>query len=208
MKFWAALPLLLMPACGLAQTPASPQIMTDVQAGQFFQAEQLAATTGDPLVGKLVTFFRLINPGGGSADEIQAFITANPDWPMQGLLKLREIQASGLYQPPIPATTPPFLMQVQALHEAGQDEEAAQLWESQGKAAMAAADADEQLLFWPAQNLLARALLQNDDAKSAYQVVIAVSPPIAGTEARGQIVDRDFLAGFLLLRFLNQPQEA
>ncbi|MDE1906867.1 MAG: lytic transglycosylase domain-containing protein, partial [Rhodospirillales bacterium] len=37
---------------------------------------------------------------------------------------------------------------------------------------------------------------------------IAVSPPIAGTEARGQIVDRDFLAGFLLLRFLNQPQEA
>ena len=208
MKFWAALPLLLMPACGLAQTAATPQIMTDVQAGQFAQAEQLATATGDPLVTKLVTFFRLISSGGGSADEIQAFITANPDWPMQGLLKLREIQASGLYQPPIPTITPPFLTQVQALHEAGQDEAAAQLWESQGKAAMAAADADEQLLFWPAQNLLARALLQNNDAKDAYQVVIAANPPITGAEARGQIVDRDFFAGFLLLRFLKQPQEA
>lgn len=208
MKFWAALPLLLMPACALAQTAASPQIVTDVQAGQFSQAEQLAATTGDPLVGKLVTFFRLISSGGGSADEIQAFMDANPDWPMQGLLKLREIQASGLYEPPTPTMTPPFITQVQALHAAGQDEEASQLWQSQGKAAMAAADADQQLLFWPAQNLLARALLQAGDAKDAYQVVTAASPTITGTRARGQIIDRDFLAGFLLLRFLKQPQEA
>ncbi len=208
MKFLAALPLLFMPVCALAQTAASPQIMADVQAGQFFQAEQLATATKDPLVVKLVTFFRLISPGGGSADEIQAFINANPDWPMQGLLHLREIQASGLYQPAIPTTTPPFITQAQALQEAGQDEEAAQLWQSQGKAAMAAADPEQQLLFWPAQNELARALLEEGDPKAAYRVVIAVNPPISGATAREQIIDRDFLAGFLLLRFLNQPQEA
>jgi soluble lytic murein transglycosylase-like protein len=208
MKFLAALPLLLMPACALAQTAASPQIMTDVQAGQFSQAEQLATATGDPLVEKLVTFFRLINPGGGSADEIQAFINANPDWPMQGLLALRETQASGLYQPPVPIITPAFITQARALHSAGQDVAAAQLWESQGKAAMGAADPDQQLLFWPTQNALARALLQEGDAKNAYQVVIAVDPPISGTTAREQIADRDFFAGFLLLRFLKQPQEA
>lgn len=208
MKFLAALPLLLLPAAALAQTAASPQIMTDVQAGQFPQAEQLATATGDPLVEKLVTFFRLTNPGGGSADEIQAFIKANPDWPLQGLLKLREVQASGLYQPPVPTIAPDFITQVQTLHSQSQDEAAAQLWESQGKAAMAAADPEQQLLFWPAQNALARALLQEGDAKNAYQVVIAADPPISGTTAREQIVDRDFFAGFLLLRFLKQPQEA
>ncbi len=208
MKFLAALPLLLLPTVALAQNAASPQIMTDVQAGQFSQAEQLATATGDPLVEKLVTFFRLTNPGGGSADEIQAFINANPDWPMQGLLALRESQASGLYQPPVPTITPAFITQAQALHSAGQDAQAAQLWESQGKAAMAAADPDQQLLFWPAQNTLARALLQEGDAKNAYQVVISVAPPIAGSTAREQIADRDFFAGFLLLRFLKQPQEA
>ncbi|MDE2238583.1 MAG: lytic transglycosylase domain-containing protein [Rhodospirillales bacterium] len=208
MKLLAALPLLFMPACALAQTAATPQIMTDVHADQFSQAEQLATATGDPLVVKLVTFFRLISSGGGSADEIQAFINANPDWPMQGLLKLREIQASGLYLPTTPTITPPFITQVQALHEAGEDKAAAQLWEGQGKAAMAAADSDQQLLFWPAQNELARALLMQGDAKSAYQVVVAVNPPISGATARGQVVDRDFLAGFLLLRFLKQPQEA
>lgn len=208
MKFLAALPLLLLPAAALAQTAASPQIMTDVQAGQFPQAEQLAAATGDPLVEKLVTFFRLTDPGGGSADEIQAFINANPDWPMQGLLALREAQASGLYQPPVPTVTPAFITQAQALHSAGQDTQAAQLWVSQGKAAMQAATAEQQLLFWPAQNTLARALLQEGDAKSAYSVVIAADPPISGTRAREQIADRDFFAGFLLLRFLKQPQEA
>lgn len=208
MKFLAALPMLLFPAFALAQTPASPQIMTDVQAGQFSQAEQLATATGDPLVEKIVTFFRLTSSGGGSADEIQAFITSNPDWPMQGLLALRLAQASGVYQPPIPAVAPDFITQVKALHSAGQDSQAAQLWISQGKAAMAQANADQQLLFWPAQNTLARALLQTGDAKTAYQVATAVTPPIGGSTAREQVADQDFFAGFLLLRFLKQPDQA
>ncbi len=208
MRFLAALPLLLLPTAALAQTAASPQIMTDVRAGQFPQAEQLAAATGDPLVEKLVTYFRLISSGGASADEIQAFIKANPDWPMQGLLKLREAQASGLYQPPVPILAPDFITQVQTLHKQGQDAEAAQLWENQGKAAMQAANPDQQLMFWPNQNILARSLLQAGDAKTAYKVVSAVDPPISGTIAREQIADRDFFAGFLLLRFLKQPQEA
>ncbi|EKN00065.1 lytic transglycosylase domain-containing protein [Acidocella sp. MX-AZ02] len=208
MKFLAVLPLLLMPACALAQTAASPQIMEDVHAGNFSQADQLAAATGDPLVEKLVTFFRMTSSGGASADEIAAFIKQNPDWPEQGLLALREQQASGLYQPATPEMTPDFITQVEALHAAGQDQQAASLWQAQGKSAMAAADAGQQLMFWPAQNSLARALLQENDAKDAYQVVIAVDPPIAGSTAREQIADRDFLAGFILLRFLNQPQEA
>ncbi len=204
MKILAALPVLLWPACAWAQNAISPQIMTDVQAGQFSQAEQLAAAAGDPLVEKLVTFFRLTSPGGGSAEEIQAFITENPDWPMQGLLKLREIQASGMYEPPVPTLTPPFLAQAQALHEAGQDDAAADLWQSQGESAMSAASTEQQYMFWPAQNTLARALLQEGDATRAYQVITAVAT-VPGHE---QTLDREFLAGFVSLRFLNRPDQA
>src|SRR3984957_19087153 len=124
-----------LPALAWAQSPASPQIMTDVYAGDFSNASALAAATGDPLTQKLVTFFRLTDPGGGTAAEIQAFIAQNPDWPAQGLLALREQQAAGIVPFQVPEVTPPFLQQVEALHEAGQDQEAAALWTSQGKAA-------------------------------------------------------------------------
>lgn len=205
MKLLLALSALLVPALACAQTPATPQIMADVHAGQFPQAEQLAAATGDPLVEKLVDYFRLISPGGASADEIQAFISQNPDWPMQGLLKLREAQASGTYQPPIPTVSPDFITKVEDLHEQGQDSQAAQLWESGGQAAMSAATSTQQLMFWPAQNELARALLLAGDAKNAYQVIVAVAPPEAAIE---QNLDRDFLAGFVQLQFLHSPDQA
>ena len=201
----AALPALLMPVFALAQTPASPQIMTDIRAGQFQQAEQLAAATGDPLMEKLVNYFRLLSPGNASATEIQSFIDQNPDWPMQGLLKLREEQASGLYQSPSPSVTPDFITQVETLHSQGQDEQAARLWETQGQAAMSAASGTQTFMFWPAQNELARALLLAGDAKNAYQVIAAVAPPEAALE---QNLDREFLAGFVQLRFLKQPAQA
>lgn len=179
--------------------------MADVHAGQFPQAEQLAAATGDPLVEKLVNYFRLLSPGSASSDEIQTFINQNPDWPMQGLLKLREEQASGTYQPPIPTVEPDFITKVEALHEQGQDQQAAQLWETSGQAAMSAATSTQQPMFWPAQNELARALLLSGDAKNAYQVIVAVAPPESAAE---QNLDRDFLAGFVQLQFLHNPDQA
>ncbi len=208
MKILGVLLFAALPGFAWAQSPASPQIMTDVYAGNFSAASALAAATGDPLTQKLVTFFRLTDPGGGTADEIRAFIAQNPDWPEQGLLALREQQAAGIVPLEVTEATPPFLQQMAALHEAGQDQEAAALWTSQGKAAADAADAAQRLMFWPAQNELARDLLAAGDAKAAYGVVMAVNPPIAGATARDQIADRDFLAGFLLLRFLHEPREA
>ncbi len=185
---------------------ASPQIMVDVKSGNFTGAFALAQATGDPLVVKLVTFFQLL--GGGDPDSIQAFISSSPDWPEQGTLALRLAEGNGTYVPSYGPAAVPFLAQVQTMHEQGNDSGAAALWISEGKAAAAAAPADGQLLFWPAQDQLARALLMEGDAKDAYQVVIAVDPPIEGAAARAQIADRDFLAGFLLLRFLKEPAEA
>jgi len=205
--------LTLLPVVALgqpvsAQTPASPQIMIDVKALDWTDAQNLAQATGDPLMVKLVTFYRLLSPGGGNADELQSFMAANPDWPDQGLLTLRLDQANGVINPYLPPATPPFLTQAEGLHDGGNDQAAARLWITQGKAAAAAASTDQQLLFWPAQDALARALLAAGDAKDAYAVTVAVDPPITGATARGQIADRDFLAGFLLLRFLHQPAGA
>ncbi len=200
--------LALLPFSALAQQAASPQIMADVAAGNWNDASALATQTGDPLMVKLVTFFQLEQPGGGSADEIQAFIASNPDWPHQALLALRLAQAEGTYLPSVPAETPDFLAQAEALHDAGSDSAAAQLWIAQGKPAAAAASPEQQLLFWPVQDRLARAILTSGDAKTAYAVVTAAAPPPIGTTGRGQAADRDFLAGFLQLRFLHQPAQA
>ena len=207
MKFWSALPLLLIPSLAAAQTPPPAQIMTDVQNGDFQDAANLAAQTGDPLVSKLVTFYRLTNPGGGSAEEIQDFITQNPDWPEQKLLALRLSEANGTSSP-IPSVTPDFLIRAAALHQAAEDNTAAGLWTSAGPTAFAAATADQQLQFWPAQSTLARALLAANDPQDAYKVVTSVDPGQGSAPTLEQVTDRDFLAGFIALRFLHQPDQA
>jgi soluble lytic murein transglycosylase len=207
MKLRALALAFLLPALGHAQNAASPQIMVDVKAGDWGDAQSLAAATGDPLMVKLVSYFKLLDPGGGSAQEIQAFIDSNPDWPEQGLLHIRQKQAAGL-----PTSQPtedvPFLDQVLALHSSGQDTAAATLFEAQGQAAETAADSNAQVQFWPVQNQLARALLQEGDAKSAYAVVTAAAPPAENLAATSQTADRDFLAGFISLRFLHQSAVA
>ena len=204
----AMLAPILAPSPALAQQAASPQIMADVKAGHFSDATTLAQATGDPLMVKLVTFFRLTSGGGGTADEIQQFIANNPDWPYQARLAFDLAQADGIPHTRASPEQVPFLAQVQTLHATGNDPQAAALWASQGKAAAAQADDAERLLFWPAQDQLARALLLANDAKNAYAVIIAVNPPISGASARSQIADRDFLAGFVLLRFLHNPTAA
>jgi soluble lytic murein transglycosylase len=203
MKALAVLPLLLLPALAHAQVPASPQIMADVHAGDFQDAAQLAAQTGDPLVAKLVTFFELTDPGGGTSDQITQFQAQNPDWPEQALLSLRAKQAAGTTTPP--RQTPEFLLQAEALFDAKQYPEAAQLWAAQGTQAFDSATPNEQPLFWPDAAELARTLLLQNDAKDAYAVVLSITPLATSSE---QLTDRDFLAGFLALRFLHQPTQA
>lgn len=203
MRLRAALPLLLLPVLTAQQAPAPAQIMVDVHHGDFAAAAGLAEQTGDPLVEKLVTFFRLA-AGGGSADEIQAFMQQNPDWPEQNLLALRLAQANGTAEHPIPSATPAFITEVTDLHAAGQDSSAAGIWQNHGQEEFNTATPDQQQLFWPAQQDLARALLAENDPQDAYSVVTSVNPAQGGTPDIGQELSRDFLAGFIALRFLHQ----
>ncbi len=203
MRLRAALPLLLLPALTAQQAPAPAQIMVDVHHNNFDAATDLAEQTGDPLVEKLVTFFRLA-AGGGSADEIQAFMQENPDWPEQNLLALRLAQANGTAAHPTPSAIPAFITEVTDLHTAGQDSSAAGIWQNHGQEEFNAAPPDQQLLFWPAQQELARALLAENDPQDAYSVVTSVDPAQGSTPDIGQELSRDFLAGFIALRFLHQ----
>jgi soluble lytic murein transglycosylase len=80
------------------------------------------------------------------------------------------------------------------------------LWKSAGAAAEAVVHdtAPAQLpLFWAERDILARKLLQEGDAAGAYALV-----DHPGTIAKRQMLDADFLAGFIALRKLHDPTAA
>lgn len=68
--------------------PAAAQdVLSAVRGGRWAEAETLAAP--DPLASKLVRYFRLLTPGAARLAELDAFISANPDWPHQALFNRR-----------------------------------------------------------------------------------------------------------------------
>ncbi len=73
---------------------ALTQIMMDVRASDWADASMLAHMQRDRLVAKLVTYYRLLDPGAASAAEIAAFQARNPDWPQQALLDRRWSEAA------------------------------------------------------------------------------------------------------------------
>jgi soluble lytic murein transglycosylase len=81
------LPLLLLrPAA--AQDVAAP-----LRDEHWAAAQAAAAQYADPVVPKLVTYYRLLSPGAASASEIAAFMANNPDWPLPGSLARRRDEA-------------------------------------------------------------------------------------------------------------------
>jgi soluble lytic murein transglycosylase len=96
-----------------------------------------------------------------------------------------------------------FYERVRTLRRNGFDGDAAALWASAGTAAERAAGAEHGPAFWNERNLLARRLLRNGDAKSAY----ALAAGHAQT-ALEQVADAEFFAGFIALRRLNDPARA
>ncbi|MGC9270757.1 lytic transglycosylase domain-containing protein [Acidiphilium sp.] len=80
-------------AAPLAPDPALAQIMNDVRANHWTRAQSLAAQQPDRLVAKLVTYFRLLDPGEASEVQIGIFMARNPDWPEQGVLARRWSEA-------------------------------------------------------------------------------------------------------------------
>ena len=96
-----------------------------------------------------------------------------------------------------------MLEQARALRVAGQDADALALWLAQGQSAQASAPASRLPAYWNERHILARRLLRNGDSPGAYALVSAHGQ--TGTE---QLADAEFLAGYIALRRLNQPDIA
>lgn len=85
---------------------------------------------------------------------------------------------------------------------AGLDKDAVGVWTTLGAAAEATAPPDRRPAFWSERNELARRLLRFGDPAEAYAVA-------AGATRAGEAgLDAEFLAGWIALRRLNQPDVA
>jgi peptidoglycan lytic transglycosylase len=89
------------------------------------------------------------------------------------------------------------------LRRADRTADALSLWQRAGEAAQSEASSDELSGFWTERNLLARRLLRDGNASGAYALVDQ-----HGEVAPDQLLDAEFLAGFIALRRLNDPAAA
>src|SRR5262249_27156203 len=89
------------------------------------------------------------------------------------------------------------------LRRADRTTDALALWQRAGEAAQRDASADELSGFWTERNLLARRLLRDSAATKAYALASQ-----HGDVAADQVLDAEFLAGFIALRRLKDPAAA
>src|SRR5215470_19636993 len=89
----------------------------------------------------------------------------------------------------------------QWLRRADRAQEAAALMLSVPRDAAAAIDTDQ---WWIERRLIARKLLDDNDVKTAYQIARNAAPP----SRENYRVEQQFTAGWIALRFLNDPATA
>ncbi|MCG7363892.1 lytic transglycosylase domain-containing protein [Roseomonas sp. ACRSG] len=86
--FGLALPAAAQPWANEGARAAGRSAIAAANAGRWPDAEALAVSA-DPLAAKLVQWMRLQVRGMATAEEIAAFLSANPDWPMRATLLAR-----------------------------------------------------------------------------------------------------------------------
>jgi soluble lytic murein transglycosylase len=96
-----------------------------------------------------------------------------------------------------------FLEQARYLRRAGRNDEALALWHNAGAAVEASAPPARLPAFWAERNLLARRRLQLGDSAGAYELVATDAQ-----HAPEQVAEAEFFAGFIALRFRNDPNAA
>jgi soluble lytic murein transglycosylase len=103
-----------------------------------------------------------------------------------------------------PANDPGFMLdQARWLRRAGRTQDAVALWRASGVTAQQAAPSTALPAFWAERERLARQLLHDGNATAAYALIDDPGPITSG-----QSIDADFLAGFVALRMLHQPDAA
>jgi soluble lytic murein transglycosylase len=90
-----------------------------------------------------------------------------------------------------------------SLRHADRTADALALWQRAGEPTQRNAPMDELAAFWSERNLLARRLLRDGNAAGAYSLAAN-----HGQITPEQVLDAEFLAGFIALRRLNDPGAA
>ncbi len=73
----------------MGQAVGAPDVMAFVRADRWAEAQAAAAGYVDPVVPKMVTYFRMLAPNAAGFDEIAQFQKDSPDWPQQATLNRR-----------------------------------------------------------------------------------------------------------------------
>lgn len=158
------------------------------------EAAVLVTTIGDPVAQKLVEWAFLRRAGSEAGLERYAtFIRANPDWPSIPLLRRRaEVMLS---QGPRYAASMRRFFGEEPTGSVGRPRPKVK------EEVRTAQDSDER---WRERRGLARRLIDLGDAATAYRVVREAAPP-ANAKYRAEF---RFMAGWIALRFLNDPSTA
>ena len=171
---------------------AVKQALELVRKSKTSEATALATSIGDPVAQKLIEWALLRHPESEVGFERYAtFIRANPDWPSIALLRRRaEVK---LWQEPRYAASARRLLAAEPTGSA--------VGASAKREVRATQDSDQR---WRERRGLARGLIDLGDAATAYRVVRGAAPP-ANPYYRAEF---HFMAGWIALRFLNDPSTA
>jgi soluble lytic murein transglycosylase-like protein len=171
---------------------AVKQALELVRKSKTSEATALATWIGDPVAQKLIEWALLRHPESEVGFERYAtFIRANPDWPSIALLRRRaEVK---LWQEPRYAASARRLLAAEPTGSA--------VGASAKREVRATQDSDQR---WRERRGLARGLIDLGDAATAYRVVRGAAPP-ANPYYRAEF---HFMAGWIALRFLNDPSTA
>jgi soluble lytic murein transglycosylase len=180
------------PASLPPELSAVKQALERVRQRRPTEAAALARSISDPVAQKLVEWALLRHPESEARFERYAtFIRANPDWPSIPLLRRRAEMRP--WQEPRYATSMRRFLGGERISSVGLP--------SIKQEIRAARDSDER---WRERRGLARKLIDLGNPAAAYRVVREAPPP-SNPYYRAEY---HFMAGWIALRFLNDPPTA
>jgi soluble lytic murein transglycosylase-like protein len=180
-------PILLPP-----DLAAVKQALELVRQHKAREATALATSFGDPVAQKLVEWALLRHAESEvGIERYTTFIRSNPDWPSIPLLR-RRAEVRLRQEPRYAASVRRYL---------GGEPTGTEDHPSAKRESRATQERDER---WRERRLLARKLIDSGNAASAYRVVREGAPP-ANPYYRAEY---HFIAGWIKLRFLNDPSLA
>jgi len=206
-------------------TPAfSQDVAAAIRGDRWDEAAALASADPDPVARKLVTYYRLLSPNGGSVHDIDGFITESPDWPQQELLARRRDEALGRETDDAaaaaacsarpPSLAPAWLRCAAAFAQLGQAEASADAARRAWIGGLATPAAELAFLQSRAAVLRAEdqyarfdALAWTDTASAARQLVRLDGPQKGAAEAR-LALRRDDANALALVGVLTAEQRA